>query len=174
MDIRDQTPKARTKGILVEELDDETLVYDLETHAAHCLNPAATLVWRRSDGHTTVRAMVPPLGEVGLPEEEALVWMALSRLDEAGLVEPVTLPGSKGGFSRKEVLRVLGATAAMTLLLPAVDSVVAPLAASAASCVSLAACVALPKTACGGLPICENRTNCCKRSGSKCVTTLAC
>lgn len=173
MDIRDQTPKARTEGLLVEQLDDETLVYDLETHGAHCLNPAAALVWRMSDGHTTVREMVPLLGEVGLPEEEALVWMALNRLDEAGLVGAVNLPGSRGSFSRKNVLRALGAAAAMTLLLPAVDSVVAPLAAAAASCISLADCQALPKTACGGLPICENKTTCCVRQGSKCAA-LAC
>jgi len=168
MDIRDQTPKARTDGILVEEMDDETLVYDLETHAAHCLNPAAARIWRRSDGHTTVRAMVPLLGEVGLPEEEAVVWMALSRLHEAGLVGSVTFPGKKGGYSRKEVLRVLGAAAAMTLLLPAVDSVVAPLAAQAASCITLAACTALSWKVCGGLPICTNRTQCCKKLFNKC------
>lgn len=173
MDIRDQTPKARTDGLLVEELDDETLVYDLETHGAHCLNRAAALVWHRSDGNTTVRDMVPLLAEVGLPEEEALVWMALSRLDDAGLVGSVTLPGPKGSFSRKQVLRVLGATAAMTLLAPALHSVVAPLALQAASCISLAACQALPKTACGGLPICTNRTLCCKRSGKAC-TALTC
>jgi hypothetical protein len=168
MDILDQTPKARTDGILVEELDGETLVYDLETHGAHCLNPAAALVWRRSDGNTRVRDMVPLLAGVGLPEEEALVWMALSRLDEAGLVGPVTLPGSKGSFSRKQVLRVLGATAAMTLLAPAVDSVVAPLAAAAASCITLAACQALSWKNCGGLPICTNRSLCCTRNKNKC------
>ena len=169
MDIRDQTPKARTDGLIVEELDGETLVYDLETHGAHCLNPAAALVWRRSDGRTPVRDMVPSLREVGLPEEEALVWMALSRLDDAGLVEPVTLPGRKAGFSRREVVRVLGLTAAMTLLVPSLHSVVAPLALQAASCITLAACLARPKNACGGLPICTDRTKCCKRSGGKCA-----
>ena len=173
MDIRDQTPKARTDGLLVEEMDGETLVYDLETHGAHCLNPAAALVWRRSDGRTPVRDMIPLLGEVGLPEEEAVVWMALSRLDDAGLVEGVTLPGKKAGFSRREVLRVLGATAAMTLLLPAVDSVVAPLAAQAASCITLAACTALSWKNCPGIPICTDRTQCCKRKINKC-TAQAC
>lgn len=173
MDIRDQTPKARTDGLLVEEMDGETLVYDLETHDAHCLNPAAALVWKRSDGRTPVRDLIPLLREVGLPAEESVVWMALSRLDDAGLVEAVSLPGRKASFSRKEVLRVLGATAAMTLLLPAVESVVAPLAAQTASCITLAACQALPKNNCGGLPICTNRTLCCKRSGKSC-TALAC
>lgn len=170
MDILDQKPKARREGVLVEEMDGETLVYDLETHDAHCLNPAAALLWRRSDGRTPVRAMVPLLREVGLPEEEAVVWMALSRLDDAGLVGPVQFPGRKASFSRKEVLRALGAAAAMTLVLPAVESVVAPLAAQAASCITLAACKALPKNQCGGLPICTNRNRCCKRSGNKCTS----
>lgn len=173
MDILDQKPKARTEGVLVEEMDGETLVYDLETHDAHCLNPAAALLWKRSDGRTPVRAMVPLLREVGLPEEEAVVWMALSRLEKVGLVERVDLPGTKASFSRKEVLRALGAAAAMSLVLPAVESVVAPLAAQTASCITLAACQALPAKSCGGLPICTNRTLCCKRSGKKC-TALAC
>ena len=173
MDILDQKPKARTDGVLVEELDGETLVYDLETHGAHCLNPAAALVWKKSDGRTPVRDMVPLLSEVGLPAEESVVWMALSRLDDAGLVESVSLPGKRALFSRKEVLRVLGATAAMTLLLPAVESVVAPLAAQTASCITLTACKALPSKNCGGLPICTNRTLCCKRSGKSC-TAVTC
>ncbi len=169
MDILDQTPKARTDGLLVEELDGETLVYDLETHDAHCLNPAAALVWKRSDGRTPVRDLAPFLREVGLPAEESVVWMALSRLDDAGLVAPVALPGKKTSFSRKEILRVLGATAAMTLLLPAVESVVAPLAAQTASCITLAACLALPAKGCGGLPICTDRAKCCKKRGQNCA-----
>lgn len=165
MDILDQRPQARTDHVLVEEMDGETLVYDLETHDAHCLNPSAAAIWRRCDGGTTVREMVPLLSAQGLPEEETVVWMALSRLEKAGLVDPVALPGAKSRYSRKEVLRVLGAAAAMTLLLPAVDSVVAPLAAQAASCISLSACNALAFNKCPGLPICTNRTLCCKKSG---------
>jgi len=168
MDILDQRPKAKTDHVLVEEVDGETLVYDLRTHDAHCLNPSAALVWRGCDGRTTVREMVPLLAESGLPEDEAVVWMALSRLDEAGLLGPVRLPAPKSSFSRKQVLSVLG-KAAVAVLLPAVVSVVAPTAAAAASCITLAACQALPKTACGGLPICTDRKKCCKRSGKKCA-----
>lgn len=169
MDIRDQRPEARTDDVLVEDVDGETLVYDLESHDAHCLNPTAALVWRRCDGRTTVRDMVPLLAQVGLPEDESLVWMALNRLEKAGLIGSVEIPEPKSAFSRKEVLRVLG-TAAIAVLLPVVTSVVAPTAAAAASCISLAACKALPKNNCGGLPICTNRKFCCKRSGNKCTS----
>jgi hypothetical protein len=39
-------PRARRDELVVEELDDETLVYDLERHKARCLNHTAALVWR--------------------------------------------------------------------------------------------------------------------------------
>jgi hypothetical protein len=34
-------PKARKKDLIVERLEDETLVYDLKTDRAHCLNHSA-------------------------------------------------------------------------------------------------------------------------------------
>ena len=55
------------------------------------------------------------------------------------------------------------------LLLPAVESVVAPLAAQAASCTPLALCQSLPKTQCTGMPICEDLSQCCRRRGTSCV-----
>ena len=168
MDIHDQKPLGRQDGVLVEDLEDETLVYDLQTHEAHCLNPAAALVWRGCDGRTTVRALTRCLPEAGLPGDETLVWMALARLSDAGLVEPLEFPAGRGRFSRKEVLRVLGSAAALTLLLPAVDSVVAPLAAQAASCIANNDCVKRRPPDCTGLPICGNRTQCCKPSGTRC------
>lgn len=165
MDMRDQKPRARTEGLLVEDVDGETLVYDLGSHEAHRLNPAAALVWRMSDGRATVRELVSRLDEAGLPRDEAVVWMALTRLDAVGLLEPMDLPGSRFAFSRKEVLRVLGAAAAMTLLLPAVDSVVAPLAAQAASCVTPAQCNQ-QQPPCSGLPLCNQPTRRCAPQGA--------
>ena len=48
----------------VERLAGETLVYDLRRHRAHCLNPAATLVWRCCDGRTTVASAAARLAFV--------------------------------------------------------------------------------------------------------------
>ncbi len=163
----DQKPRARTQRLLVEEMADETLVYDLETHRAHCLNPSAAFVWQRADGETSIAAMAAGLSEAGLPEDPSLVWMAVERLQDAGLLaERVTLPDEPPRFTRKEVLRILGAAAGMTLVFPAVDSVSAPLAAQAASCLTSAQCNALIPNAeggnCLGLPICSNRAKCCK------------
>jgi hypothetical protein len=45
------TPTARKDQLIVKELDDETLVYDLERDEAHCLNQLP-----RSSGNTAMAA----------------------------------------------------------------------------------------------------------------------
>ena len=40
-------PKARQEQLTVRELPDETVVYDLARHKAHCLNPTAALIWSK-------------------------------------------------------------------------------------------------------------------------------
>lgn len=167
-----QTPKARSERLVVEELPEETLVYDLVTHDAHCLNPSAALVWKLADGKTTVSQMADSLGDLGLPTDVAVVWMALERLKKSDLLaDPIDLPSDPPKFSRKAVLRILGKAAGLTLLLPAVDSVVAPLAAQTASCITQNACTALsggtnPK-GCTGLPVCNNKKKCCSAKFKK-------
>ena len=47
-------PRARQDELVVEELSDETLVYDLKRHKANCLNRTAALVWQDCDGQTSV------------------------------------------------------------------------------------------------------------------------
>ena len=45
-------PRIRKQKLIVDELPDEVLVYDLDRHKAHCLNSTAAMVWRRCDGKT--------------------------------------------------------------------------------------------------------------------------
>ena len=56
-DTRRPLPEARREDIVVQELPDETLVYDLKRHKALCLNRAAGLVWKHCDGRTSVAEM---------------------------------------------------------------------------------------------------------------------
>ena len=51
-------PKARQHGLVIQEMPDEVLVYDLDTNKAHCLNRSAALVWRSCDGNNTVADIV--------------------------------------------------------------------------------------------------------------------
>jgi hypothetical protein len=65
-------------------------------------------------------------------------------------------------------------TAGFGMILPAVTSIAAPLAAQAASCTPLAQCASLSQPACNGLPICESRSNCCHPQGAKKCRVRAC
>ena len=164
-------PRAREDELVVEELQDETLIYDLRSHKARCLNRTASLVWRRCDGRTSVADVAVLLkNELEIPADEAVVWMALDRLDRAHLLsEPVTLPADRAQYSRRQMLRTLRRAAGISLLLPVIESIVAPLAAAQGSCVSAAACVAASPPCFSGAPICGSSTDCCKTQGPNCA-----
>ena len=140
-------PRARQDELIVEELQDETLVYDLRRHKARCLNRTAALVWRHCDGRASVAEVATLLEEqLATPTDEAVVWMALDRLSRVQLLsEPVTLPADRAQYSRRKMLRTLGRAAGISLLLPVIESIVAPLAAAQASCA----------VSCGGVPNCS-------------------
>ena len=125
-------PQARTEGLVVRELPDEVLVYDLERHKAHCLNQTAAAVWRHCDGATTPSEIGFRLAqEFGTPVEEDVVWLALDQLTSLRLLEvPVVRPN---GLSRTQLVKRAGVVAA-AITLPAAVSMVAPTAAHAGTC----------------------------------------
>jgi hypothetical protein len=124
-------PAAREEDLLVKEVMDETLVYDLKSHKAHCLNPAAALIWRHCDGKTSVPALAELVHEkLSILADEALIWAALLRLDKARLLrERVVPPKSQDRLSRRDLGRKL-VTAGVAAM---VVSVVVPTPAAAAS-----------------------------------------
>jgi coenzyme PQQ synthesis protein D (PqqD) len=139
----ESVPRARKEGLLVQEMPDELLVYDLDRHKAHCLNETAALIWKRCDGKTTVGQMVRRLGhETKSPVDEAVVCLAFDQLAKANLLQDQARKWSgASGISRREVIRRIGAAAAVSL--PLVTSIVAPEAVQAATCrASTAACTA--------------------------------
>jgi hypothetical protein len=122
-------PKAKTAHLIVQEIDDETLVYDVARNAATCLNEFAAKVWRRCDGTTSVADIADALGE-----DERAVWLALHSLNKSKLlVEEIALPlDMRTGKSRREIAVQLGLGAAVA----AVSSIVMTTAAHA-SCSGL-------------------------------------
>ena len=108
--IHDRMPQARTDKLAVEDLFDETLVYDLRRHRAHCLNRAAVAIWRQCDGRTTVAEAAEVLhAELGVPANEDLIWTGLLRLKRAHLLaDQVDAPARGTASSRREALRALG------------------------------------------------------------------
>ncbi|HEX5731462.1 MAG TPA: PqqD family protein [Blastocatellia bacterium] len=120
-----QAALARHQELVVQEMPDELLVYDLKRHKAHCLNKTAAFIWQHCDGQTSVKEMATLLGrDAGSPVDEDVVWYALDKLGRAELLEvKVDLP-VKDALSRRRMIRRLGALVAV----PAVVSLVAPTA----------------------------------------------
>jgi len=125
------TPKARQEELLVQELHEEILIYDMERNEAHCLNRTAALVWRHCDGETTVAELAHLLeAELASPVGEDIVWLALEQLEQYHLLqEPVVQWEETGRTTRRKLLK-LGVAATV---LPLVTSITAPTAAMAQS-----------------------------------------
>jgi hypothetical protein len=143
-----ERPTARTAGLIVRDLGDEVVVYELESHRGHCLNRTAALVWRACDGRRTVGSIAARLGrELGVPADEGLVRYTLRKLREARLLEP-GIPEA-ASLTRRQLARRIGQAA----LLPAVISLLAPRPSEAATC----PCAAPAVCGCAGQP---NGTTC--------------
>jgi len=148
-------PKAREEGLIIEPLDDELLVYDTQSHRSNALNATAAFVWRHCDGKTSIPELARLLhAELGAPEDEALALLALDRLAKAKLLEENRLPEGAEKVTRRGVARRLALVGGMTLLLPVIQSIVAPTAAEAATCVTLADCNLRVPGLCGNTPCC--------------------
>jgi hypothetical protein len=81
-------PRMREKGLVVDDLPDEVLVYDLERHKAHCLNITAAQVWRDCDGKTSASEIARRIAsQLDAPFNEELVWLALRDLDKLHLLD---------------------------------------------------------------------------------------
>jgi hypothetical protein len=151
-------PLMRQQGLVVDDLPDEVLVYDLDRHQAHCLNRTAAIVWRLCDGQSTPAEIARHLQrELDAPGTEDLVWMALRQLDKLHLLErAASLPPRFAGMSRREMIRNLGIAAAVTL--PVVTSIVAPTPVQAATCRHNNASCTTANDCCSG--VCDGSGHC--------------
>ena len=125
-------PAARAEELIVQKMADEVLVYDQQRHKAHCLNQTAALVWGSLDGQSTAAEVAARLSqEQGVAVEAAMVELAVEELSRSGLLVEGAGGRSKSGVSRREMMKRVGAGAAVAL--PVVVRVVAPRAAQAAT-----------------------------------------
>jgi hypothetical protein len=150
-----QFPVARKSGLVVQEMPDEVLVYDLNTNKAHCLNQTAAKIWMASDGKTSVSQIAANLGKGG---NEDLVWLAIDQLNETNLLES-KVASPFGTQSRRDVIKKIGL--ASLVALPVIASLVAPqnaLAAQSCNCVN--------NSNCASQPSCP--THCCNSVSSIC------
>jgi hypothetical protein len=155
-------PTARREGLVVRELEDETLVYDLDRNEAHCLNQTAALVWKHCDGRKTAEEIAATLGnELEEKVDEKIVRLALSQLRKRRLLTekiPRVTPGQgRLHISRREMAHKVAQ--AMVIALPVITTIAAPTPASAGSC----------NPNCGVPPTAE----CCP-TGCPCITAAIC
>jgi hypothetical protein len=128
-----ELPKARTEKLIIKELPDETLVYDLETDRAHCLNSTAGWVWKKCDGNTTVSELTALLAsETNSAGDESLIWLALDQLERFNLLSTSPLlPDAFAGISRRQWVKRIGMAA---IAIPVIISISAPDAHAQGSC----------------------------------------
>jgi hypothetical protein len=148
---QDGHPKARRDGLVLRELPDELLIYDTETHEAHCLNETAARVWKPCDGRTSVSEIAGRIGAtVDERVDEDVVWLALEDLWKRQLLEGEPAPTREGGMSRSQLLHRAGVVAAVSV--PVVMSIAAPTAAHAASCIPSGSPCSPGQTCCPNTP----------------------
>jgi hypothetical protein len=163
-------PQSRQNDLIVQELKDEVLVYDLTINKAYCLNPTSALVYQLCDGKHSVSDISKEISKkLKQSVTEDLVWLALDQFKEDNLLSNSKEIEIKfGGLSRREVVRKIGF--ASMVALPVISSLVAPTAAMAQSAGS--GCVASGNTASGasttGVSACfsDATSKCCSRMSS--------
>lgn len=130
-------PKAKP-NLLVEEVLDETLVYDLDGHRAHCLNAPAGFLLRNADGTRSVEDLVAMArSEFGADTGPKAVEVGLERLRRAGLIEWDGARRAVEGIDRRRMLKQL---AAIGVVLPTVLTLASPFPAQAATGLGPAQC----------------------------------
>jgi len=86
-------PKSRTDNVVVQKMNEEVLVYDLDSNKAVCLNETSAIVWKLCDGKRTTSEIAEEVSEkLKKPVTTELIWLAIDQLKAENLlfVRPCT------------------------------------------------------------------------------------
>jgi hypothetical protein len=157
-------PRRRREALVVHELPEEVLVYDLERHKAFCLSKNIAWIWRHCTGRRTPEQIADALeAEIGAPVGEDVMGVALHRLSKARLLrEPIAAPAGGARSSRRELLGRAAMLGGLTIL-----SISAPTVGQAATCRPLGTCVDNHCSDGQGRTCCSNN---CKQNSAACGT----
>jgi hypothetical protein len=156
-------PLARNVDLVVQQIDNELLIYDLQTNKALCLNETAKIVFNACDGKTSFESLQQQNNQIN----DGIIQLTLEKLSKENLLaEPVEFD-----LPRRTLLKKAALTA---IALPIISVVIAPIAIEAlsTSCSPAGiACVDVPDC-CAGLG-CQNVANlgvmCCTPPGGNCT-----
>jgi hypothetical protein len=124
---------SRKANIVIQEFENEVLIYDLKINKAFCLNETSHLVWQLCNGINSIADISRNLSKkLKVNYSEDLVWLALDQLKKNNLLENSSeIEIDFGALSRREVIRKVGLSSVIAL--PIIASIVAPTAIHAAS-----------------------------------------
>ncbi len=125
-------PIARQKDLIIEEVADEMLVYDLDTDRAHFLDRMSALIWKHCDGENSAGDIAELLAsELNSPVAVEVVTVGLAELARHDLLEHQATEIPTPKVSRRRLIQNLGLSAAISL--PLIMSITAPTAAQQGS-----------------------------------------
>jgi hypothetical protein len=162
-------PKIR-RDLLVQDLNDEVLIYDTNIDKSYCLNSTAKTVFNACNGKNTLEDL-----KQDLPED--IIFLSLDELKKNNLIQDDYVSPFVG-IDRREVIKKVGF--ATMAALPIIISLTAPKAIQAASTCGLG-CGQASDCAGGTCPNCNGTFACsidinqsCTTLGTPCNTTDTC
>lgn len=183
-----QLPWARNQEIILQELNNELLIYDLQTNTAYTLNQTSKIVYQACDGNTKFDEL-----KRTYQFTDDLIFFTLNELNKKNLLENYSA-ANFAGLTRREVIQKVGLGSFVAL--PLITSVVAPTAVNAqsggllpngAACTSGGQCASnncsgTKNTCCNRLPggisdlaPCTTTTDCClSTTTSRCQGGVCC
>src|SRR5947209_2676580 len=147
-----QKPLARSENLVVEDLQDEVLIYDELSARAHCLSGPAAMVWRSCDGTMGVAELATDLNL-----DADSVKQALSELESNGLLDSLAVLSNGNGHTRREFSIGAVKAGAAVGAAPMIYSILTPTPAAALT-PSVAQCLFYSAQSCDG---CTNVCGCC-------------
>lgn len=145
-------PLSRKEKLIIEQLADEVLIYDLDRHKAHCLNLTAAAVWQHCDGKNNIEEIARlASGTLQTLVSEDVVLLALNQLEKFYLLDKKQISFfALPKVSRRDLMRRVGV--ASIIALPVIFSVISPTAFACTSCVIGQPCTIDSDCAC---PVCN-------------------
>ncbi len=126
-------PKSRRANIVVQDFENEVLIYDLAKNKAYCLNQTSALVWQNCNGNNSVADISRELSSKSkIDVSDEVVWLAIDGLKKDNLLENGDeVEINFNGLNRRQLIKKVGF--ASMIALPIISSVIAPSAAAAQS-----------------------------------------
>ena len=151
-----QKPIAKKTNIVIQEFENEVLIYDLKDHKVFCLNQTSAIVWQLCDGRRSVSQIADEVSkQLKTLVNEDLILLAVDELGRNDLLENVEYFPQQ---NRREAIKKIGLTSMIAL--PLVSFLVAPSAISAQSAAAIGGACTL------GTPSTCSTSNCLNSGGS--------